>query len=225
MAITDDPDLAARMRLMSLHGLSHDAWDRYTGGGSWDYKIIAPGYKYNLTDIAAAIGIHQLARAEDMRLKRERIAYQYMNAFSEIDEIELPPTDVNRLHSWHLFPIKLHLNSLTIDRNMFIQHLKDAGTGCSVHWRPLHLHPYYEDLFGWRPSDLPASSLLWERVVSLPIFPSMNEEEVEHVINSVKTICASFSAREQRSGAYKSGGMARSAVTLDTEAFESASAE
>jgi dTDP-4-amino-4,6-dideoxygalactose transaminase len=225
MAVTDDPELAARIRLMSLHGLSHDAWGRYTGAGSWDYKIIAPGYKYNLTDIAAAIGIHQLARAEEMRLKREGIAYQYMTALSEIDEIELPPTDINRLHAWHLFPIKLHLNNLTIDRNMFIQHLKNAGTGCSVHWRPLHLHPYYQNLFRWRSSDLPASSMLWERVVSLPIFSSMNEEEIEHVINSVKAICARFSSRDQRSGAYKSGGMARSAATLDKESFERASAE
>ncbi len=122
------------MRLMSLHGLSRDAWDRYSGGRAWDYRIVAPGYKYNLTDVAAAIGVHQLRRAEAMRVARERRAAEYLDALSDVAAIELPPTDANRLHSWHLFPIKLRLEQLTIDRNRFIDELKDAGIGCSVHW-------------------------------------------------------------------------------------------
>jgi perosamine synthetase len=191
MAVTSDADLADRMRLMSLHGLSHDAWGRYTGGGSWDYKIVAPGFKYNLTDIAAAIGIHQLHKAERMRLERENIARTYLKAFAEIEELSPPLDCVDRLHSWHLFPIKLNLESLSIGRNEFIEMLKSSGVGCSVHWRPLHLHPYYQVTFGWKPSDMPVATRVWEQLVSLPIFPGMDHKEVEFVIRAVKSIFAS----------------------------------
>ncbi|MBC7932247.1 MAG: DegT/DnrJ/EryC1/StrS family aminotransferase [Rubrivivax sp.] len=196
MAVTDDAALADRMRLMSLHGLSHDAWGRYTGGGSWDYRIVAPGFKYNLTDIAAAVGIHQLAKAERMRLEREAIALRYIREFREVEELELPHTDVDRIHSWHLFPIRLKLENLQVSRNQFIEGLKAAGVGCSVHWRPLHLHPYYEESFGWRREDLPAASSLWERVLSLPIFPGMQDWQIEHVVLTVKALCAAHSAQE-----------------------------
>jgi perosamine synthetase len=189
MAVTDDADLSERMRLMCLHGLSQDAWDRYGKNGSWDYRIVAPGYKYNLTDIAASIGVHQLARAEMMRVEREEIAGHYFEAMRGIAEIELPAEDVNRIHSWHLFPIKLRLERLTVDRNAFMQKLKDDGVGCSVHWRPLHLHPYYQETFGWRPEDFPAATALWPRLVSLPIFPGMQTEDIEHVIRTVKDLC------------------------------------
>ena len=192
MAVTGDARLAERLRLMSLHGLSHDAWGRYSGEGSWDYRIVAPGYKYNLTDIAAAIGIHQLARAEAMRQERESIARYYREALADVAEIELPVEDENRIHSWHLFPIKLQLSRLSIDRNQFIEKLNHAGVSCSVHWRPLHLHPYYQETFGWRPEDLPVATALWERLISLPIFPGMHEREVEHVIHTVRNVCARY---------------------------------
>jgi perosamine synthetase len=192
MAVTNDPFLAERMKLMSLHGLSRDAWDRYSGGGSWDYRIIAPGFKYNMTDIAAAIGIHQLARAEEMRRKRERIAATYRDAFSGVEEIELPVEDSNRIHSWHLFPIRLRLARLTIDRNKFIDELAQSGVASSVHWRPLHLHPYYQESFGWRPEDCPVATETWRRLVSLPLFPGMREEEIERVIHTVKSLCARY---------------------------------
>lgn len=190
MAVTDDADLSDRMRLMCLHGLSQDAWDRYGKNGSWDYRIVAPGYKYNLTDIAASIGIHQLARAEMLRVEREEIAGSYSKAMREIEEIELPAEEVNRIQSWHLFPIKLRLERLTIDRHTFMQKLKDEGVGCSVHWRPLHLHPYYQETFGWKPEDFPVATALWPRLVSLPIFPGMQNEEIECVIRTVKSLCA-----------------------------------
>jgi perosamine synthetase len=192
MAVTEDAQLAERIRLMSLHGLSHDAWGRYTGGGSWDYKIIAPGYKYNLTDIAAAIGIQQLDRAEQMRQRREAIACRYREALADVNEIDLPPENVNRVHSWHLFPIKLNLEELLISRNDFVEELKRSGVGCSVHWRPLHLHPYYKEMFGWQPEDFPVATAVWERLISLPIFPAMLDEEVDHVIRTVRDICASY---------------------------------
>ena len=192
MAVTGNAELADRMRLMSLHGLSQDAWERYSGGSSWDYRIIAPGFKYNLTDIAAAIGVHQLARAEEMRREREVVARFYRKAFADVIEIELPPEDANRIHAWHLFPIKLRLDQLSIERNQFIEELKKAGVGCSVHWRPLHLHPYYQETFGLREEDFPVATALWQRLISLPIFPGMRRDEVEHVVATVKGICSRF---------------------------------
>jgi perosamine synthetase len=191
MATTADEELAARIRLMSLHGLSHDAWGRYSGGGKWDYRILAPGFKYNLTDVAAAIGVHQLARAEKMRVEREAIADRYDAAFAEADELEPPARDTNRIHSWHLYPIRLRLDRLGIDRNAFMEGLKAGGVGCSVHWRPLHLHPYYEETFAWRAEDFPFSTALWPRLVSLPIFPGMRDDEIAHVTRTVKELCRS----------------------------------
>jgi dTDP-4-amino-4,6-dideoxygalactose transaminase len=192
MAVTADADLASRMRSMSLHGLSHNAWNRYSGTGSWDYRILAPGYKYNLTDVAAAIGLHQLARANDMRRRREVIAMRYREAFAEVEEIEVPLVDKNRIHSWHLFPIRLQTERLSISRNALMDELKDAGIGCSVHWRPLHLHPYYQETYGWRAEDFPIATALWERLISLPIFSGMQNDQVEHVIDTMKGLCARY---------------------------------
>ncbi len=189
MATTRDPGLGERMRMMSLHGLSHDAWGRFSKGGNWDYRILAPGFKYNLTDMAAALGIHQLARAEEMRLAREAIVFRYLKSFQDVEALELPPVPDDRIHSWHLFPVKLRLAKLTIDRNGFIAELKESGVGCSVHWRPLHLHPYYAETFGWRPEDLPAATAVWERLISLPLFPAMTDAELEYVVAVVKGIC------------------------------------
>ena len=189
MAVTNDEAIADRIRLMSLHGLSRDAWERFTEEGNWDYRIMAPGFKYNLTDIAAAIGIHQLARAEELRLQRQRIAELYLKEFRTVKEIELPPTDKNRVHSWHLFPIRLNLEMLSIDRNEFIEKLDRFGISCSVHWRPLHLHPLYGKHYGWRKKHLPNATEVWSRLVSLPIFPSMSDIEIGQVINVVKNLC------------------------------------
>ena len=189
MITTNDDAAAERCRIMSLHGISRDAWKRYTAEGSWRYEIIAPGFKYNLTDIAAAIGIHQLARAEEMRLDREDIARFYCEAFAELAEIELPPEDRNRIHAWHLFPIRLRLDRLNIDRNEFVDQLKQSGVSASVHWRPLHLHPYYQT-FGWKPEDFPVATSMWQRLVSLPIFPGMTSQEMDHVVDTVRCLCA-----------------------------------
>ena len=196
MAVTNDDVLASRLRMMSLHGLSHDAWNRYTSKGSWDYQIVAPGYKYNLTDIAASIGLCQLERAEQMRQERERIALTYREAFKGVNEIELPPVDENRIHSWHLFPLKLRLDRLSISRDSFVKKLKREGIGCSVHWRPLHLHPYYREKFGWEPRDFPVATSVWKRLISLPIFPGLHEFELRHVIDTVKNICHTSSRRK-----------------------------
>jgi len=189
MAVTNSKALADHIRLMSLHGLSHDAWDRYAGGG-WDYRIVQPGYKYNMTDIAAAIGRHQLARAEEMRQQRQAAAEFFFKAFENVSEIELPPDDQDRLHSWHLFPIRLQLDALRIDRNEFIEELKRNGVGCSVHWRPLHLHPLYLERFGWPESEFPSATTMWDRIISLPIFSAMSKAEMTKVAETVKEIVA-----------------------------------
>jgi perosamine synthetase len=189
MAVTNNTRVARRMKLMSLHGLSHDAWGRYAQNGSWDYKIVAPGFKYNLTDIAAAIGVHQLDRAEAMRHERETIARRYLKELAGFEQIELPSLMSDRKLSWHLFAIRLRLDQLQINRDQFINELKRSGVGCSVHWRPLHLHPYYQKTFGYRASDFPVATAEWKRLISLPIFPGMRDEEIEHVVSSIKRIC------------------------------------
>jgi len=191
MAVTDDRQLAKRMRQMSLHGLSRDAWKRYSTDGTWDYRIVAPGYKYNFTDIAAAIGNHQLQRAEAMRRQREAIARYFREALADLDQLELPPDPPNRIHAWHLFAIRLRLEGLSIDRTAFVERLRDHGVGCSVHWRPLHLHPYYEETYAWQAEHFPVATAQWERSISLPIFPGMQEEERKYVVRVIHELCTS----------------------------------
>ncbi|MFK8110703.1 MAG: DegT/DnrJ/EryC1/StrS family aminotransferase [Rubripirellula sp.] len=187
MAVTADESLADRMRQMSLHGLSHDAWKRYQGSSAWDYRIVAPGYKYNMTDVAASIGLHQLARAEELRLEREEIADFYDEALRDLPQLDLPVRLQNRIHSWHLYPLRLRLDRLTIDRNEFMEQLRQQGVGCSVHWRPLHLHTYYEE--NWKPTDCPVATEVWQRLVTLPVFPGMRDEERTHVVSTVTNLC------------------------------------
>jgi perosamine synthetase len=190
MACTDNDALAKRMRTMSLHGISTDAWKRFTSEGSWYYEIIAPGYKYNLTDIAAAIGLHQLRKADRLRTRRERVALAYQQRLAEIPEVIVPGNDANRIHSWHLFVIRLRLDCLTIDRARVISLLKEAGIGTSVHWMPLHLHPYYRDNYGYQPSDFPVATRIFQEIVSLPIFPSMSDHDVAFVCDTLAAILA-----------------------------------
>jgi dTDP-4-amino-4,6-dideoxygalactose transaminase len=199
MTVTDRPHLLEHMRMMALHGLSSDAWNRYSGTGGWDYEITAPGFKYNLTDIAAAIGLIQLSKAEEMRRQREAAAAFYLEVLGDIEEIELPPVDADRRHAWHLFPIKLQLDKLAIGRAEFIAEMRRLGIACSVHWRPLHLqplhlHPYYQETFGWTPADLPVASAVWPRLVSLPIFSNMRASEMAAVALAVRHVCVRHSA-------------------------------
>jgi perosamine synthetase len=190
MAVTADAALAERMRQMSLHGLSHDAWNRYSKSGTWDYRIVAPGYKYNLTDVAAALGLGQLERAEAMREQREAIAQYYRAALAGTQGVELPPAPLDRIHAWHLFVLRLRLDMLPMDRAALVEQLRERGVGTAVHWRPLHLHPYYEQTFGWRPEQFPAASREWLRNVSLPLFPSMREDERQYVASVVRGLCS-----------------------------------
>ena len=188
MATTENSEWAKRMRMMSLHGISHDAWKRYTKEGSWYYEILNPGFKYNLTDIAAAIGIEQLKKCDAYCESRKRIALIYDSCFADLPEIQTPVCRSNVEHAWHLYVIQLNLERLKLTRNQFIEALRDEGIGTSVHFIPLHLHPYYRDKFGYKPSDFPNASSAFERIISLPIYPKMTETNVEAVISAVRTV-------------------------------------
>lgn len=186
MIVTDDDEMAERMRIMRLHGISKDAWKRYTAEGSWFYEVVEPGFKYNLTDIAAAMGLHQLDKAEWMRDVRQKYAEMYTAAFKDVAELQIPchgPAD--SVHAWHLYTLRIWPERLNISRAEFIEKLKDAGIGTSVHFIPLHLHPYYRDRYGYKYGDFPVSEDLYEREVSLPIYPKMSEQDVQRVIDAV----------------------------------------
>ncbi len=190
MACTQNDEYAERMRIMSLHGISKDAWKRFTAEGSWYYEIVAPGFKYNLTDIAAAIGIHQLRRADEMHQKRTQLAKRYTELLADVEELTLPRRMPNRIHSWHLYVVRLKLDRLKIDRAAVIGELKQAGITTSVHWLPLHMHPYYRDKYGYAPNDLPVAAGLYPEIITLPLFPDMTEEQVSYVSDTLKSVIA-----------------------------------
>jgi dTDP-4-amino-4,6-dideoxygalactose transaminase len=192
MIVTDSEEIANRARSMRLHGLTRDAWKRYSGGGSWYYEIEDVGFKYNLTDLAAAIGLVQLDRAESMRVERERVARRYAEAFAAspiADLVELPRMPrPNEVHAWHLFPIRLNLEQTKVGRAEAIDLLAEAGVGTSVHFIPLHLHPYYRRTYGYAPADLPVANLQFEREISLPIYPDLTNDEVDYVVERLAGI-------------------------------------
>jgi perosamine synthetase len=191
MACTNNDEYADRMRMMSLHGISRDAWKRYTGEGSWYYEIIAPGFKYNMTDIAAAIGIQQLRKADLFHKRRKNIVGQYLELLNPVEEIIIPNAQPNRDHSWHLFVIRLKLDRLQIDRAQFITELRQRGVSVSVHWMPLHMHPYYRDTYGFASQDLPIAASLYPEIITLPLFPDMSEGNVCQVCDAIKDVVRS----------------------------------
>jgi dTDP-4-amino-4,6-dideoxygalactose transaminase len=192
MATTENPEWANRMRMMSLHGISLDAWDRYTDKGSWYYEIIRPGWKYNLTDIAAALGIEQLKRCDQFYEARRRTAAHYHEAFADLPEIQVPVCMPGTQHAWHLYVIQLHIEQLRINRQEFVKALKSRNIGTSVHFIPLHLHPFYRDALGYRPADFPQATAVFERIVSLPIYPKMTEADVRDVIVAVRKLIQEY---------------------------------
>ena len=188
MATTADPDLAERMRVMRLHGMSKDAWKRYTREGSWFYEITAPGFKYNLPDLLAAIGLPQLARSDAFLARREAIVRAYDKAFAGLPGVQTPALKPGREHAWHLYVIQIDPESAGIDRDAMIRELAARGIGTSVHFIPLHLHPYYRDKYDYRPDDFPRAHAAFRRLVSLPLFAKMTDAEVERVTTAVRDI-------------------------------------
>jgi len=190
MIVTDDDALAERCRIMALHGISKDAWKRYTAEGSWYYEIVAPGYKYNMTDIAVGMGLAQLAKAERMWLRRQEIAKRYNAAFNELPQLQIPYDHSDSQHAWHLYMLRLHLDQWRIDRVQFIEKMKRRNIGASVHFIPLHIHPYYRETYGYRPEDFPVAYREYQREVSLPIYSKMSDQDVQDVIDAVLDIVA-----------------------------------
>jgi dTDP-4-amino-4,6-dideoxygalactose transaminase len=194
MVVSHDVELLQRVRTMRLHGINRDAFDRYTSNTpNWYYEVVAPGFKYNMSDIAAAIGIHQLRKAQGFLDRRTEIARLYTQA---LIGLPLKTPRVQRsddIHSWHLYVIQLELESLTINRAQFIELMAEQGVGCSVHFIPLHLQPYWRDRYQLRPADFPVATDVYNRAVSLPIYTKMSNEEVERVVGAVQSITRQFS--------------------------------
>ena len=185
MICTDDDAWADRCRVMSLHGISKDAWKRYTAEGSWYYEIVAPGFKYNMTDVAAAMGLAQLAKLERMWQRRVEIARCYNVAFADLPELQIPSDRGDCQHAWHLYMLRLNLERLKVDRARFITELKGRNIGASVHFIPLHLHPYYRETYGYKAEDFPVAYREYQRVISLPIYSKMSDQDIQDVIDAV----------------------------------------
>jgi dTDP-4-amino-4,6-dideoxygalactose transaminase len=191
MLATNDDAIAARARVMALHGISRDAWNRYSSSGSWYYEVEEAGFKYNMTDIAAALGLVQLDRADELFEARKALAAAYRSRLARppLDGlVELPADAADGSHAWHLFIIRLALDRLTIDRAQVIDDLRELGIGTSVHFIPLHLHPYYQRQWGYAPADLPVATAEYARAISLPIWPGMTERDVERVVDALGAV-------------------------------------
>ena len=195
MAVTNNDKFADRMRIMSLHGISKDAWKRFTKEGSWYYEIVAPGYKYNMPDIAAAIGVNQLSRAIEFHKRRQAVAEALTDALSGIEGLTLPSQRSDAVHSWHLYVVLVDEEKFGLSRDAFIERLKDAGIGTSVHYMPLHMHPYYYERHGYEASDYPVAESLFRKMVSLPIYPSLSEGELARIADAVKNLSEQVLAR------------------------------
>jgi len=192
MITTANSAYAERIAMMSLHGISRDAWKRYSAESSWFYEVLQAGYKYNMTDIAAAIGLHQLARSEWLLERRRSIARRYTEAFSQWPELDTPPDPTHVEQAWHLYMLRLRQERLTITRDAFIQGLKQAQIGTSVHFIPLHIHPFYRDTYQLAAGDFPAALQAYQRTISLPIYPGMTDDDVEDVIAAVEQIIVTY---------------------------------
>jgi dTDP-4-amino-4,6-dideoxygalactose transaminase len=185
MIITDRDDVAERTRLMRLHGIDRDVWDRYTSpGASWSYAVTEAGYKYNMPDLAAAIGRVQLAKAGAMHRRRREIADRYRDALADLPWLTLPPDHPE--HCYHLFILQLDFRALPVDRDGFIDRMRDAGVGTSVHFIPLHVMPYYRRLYGYTEDSFPVSWRRFTAAVSLPVYPGLGNDQVDRVIDAVR---------------------------------------
>lgn len=190
--LTGPPELIDTARVWSLHGMSRDAYNRYSSEGTWYYEVITAGFKYNMSDIQSAIGIQQLGRLPSMVQRRREIAAIYNTAFKDMDTLSTPIVRNEVQHAWHLYVIRLHLDRITIDRSVFIEELKQRNIGTSVHFIPVHLHPYYRDKYRLRPNDFPVAFREYQRIVSLPLYPRMTDQDAIDVIDAVREVCQKF---------------------------------
>ena len=191
MLVTDDEAIYKRAKVMRLHGINRDIWDRFTAKkANWEYDVVAPGYKYNMPDVNAAIGLAQLERAEEFRRGRQRCAEFYYRNLAGVAALDLPlcrgPADD---HSWHLFWIVLNEKS-PLDRNTFIDRLNEAGIGTSVHYKPLHRMTYYRERYGLRPEDYPVAERHWRGVVTLPVYPALPDSDLAYICETIAGLLA-----------------------------------
>ncbi len=189
MLTTNDEALYKRVKVMRLHGINRDVWDRFTSDKpSWEYDVVAPGYKYNMPDVNAAIGLAQLEQAETFREGRMEVAQFYYNHLAEFDWIDLPKLKVEMSeHAWHLFPLVLNRKS-RVSRNRFIELMAEAGIGTSVHYKPLFHMTYYRDTYQLQAKDFPNAERVWLGTVSLPIFPGLTNDELHYIVSTIKNI-------------------------------------
>jgi len=192
MVTTNDEALYNKISVLSTHGMSRNAWNRYAATGSWYYEILSPGYKDNMSDIMAGLGLSQLAKLERMQGIRRELAEYYNAEFGKIPELEVPVERDYARHAWHLYIIKLNLDKLSIDRGSFVEELKEENIGTSVHFIPLHMHPYYRDTYGYKPGDFPVAEGVFERIISLPLYPKMNMQDATDVVDAVRRVVDRF---------------------------------
>lgn len=192
MATTQHAEWADHMRMMSLHGMSRNAWSRYGANGSWSYEICHAGHKYNLTDLAGSLGIEQLKKCDRFFEVREHFARLYTDGLKDLPEIMCPSVASNVQPSWHLYVIQLALDRLRIGRNEFVELLKQYKIGTSVHFIPLHLHPYYQNTFGYCAKDFPVAQGCFDRILSLPIYPEMLESDIDYVLEVIHEIIRNY---------------------------------
>jgi dTDP-4-amino-4,6-dideoxygalactose transaminase len=185
---THDEALANSLKILCLHGISKSAWNRYSDRGNWYYEVLRPGFKYNLTDIQASIGIHQLRKLEGFIEARAALVEMYNRAFAEVEELEIPPDRDDCRHAWHLYTLRLNLDKLEINRDEFIDELGKMGIGVSVHFIPIPLHPFFVAFADKAENQCPGAIALYKRLISLPLYPAMTEEQIEYVAESVKEI-------------------------------------
>lgn len=188
MLVTDRDDIAERARILTSHGMSRNAWNRYAKGGTWKYDIVEPGFKYNMFDIQAALGLRQLDRLEEMQARRLQIAERFQTAFSQIDALDMPEVPAYTTHSWHLYVMRIRPQMLDIDRDQFIVELNERNVGTSVHFIPVHLMSAYQNRFGYQEGDFPNTEKHFDRIISLPLYPTMTEEDTQYVIDVVADI-------------------------------------
>jgi dTDP-4-amino-4,6-dideoxygalactose transaminase len=194
--LTGDPELIDEARVWSLHGMSRDAWKRYSGEGSWYYEVIRLGFKYNMTDVQAALGLHQLRRLRSFHARRTEIARRYNEAFAPVPSLEIPAARAEVEHAWHIYALRLNPGTLSISRNQFIEGLKQRRISTSVHFIPIHIHPYYRDRYGYQPEEFPVAYREYQRMLSLPIYPRMTDGDVEDVIEAVLDVVQECATRE-----------------------------
>jgi dTDP-4-amino-4,6-dideoxygalactose transaminase len=192
MITTENPAYADRIRILSLHGISKDAYKRYTAEGSWRYEILEVGYKYNMTDIQAALGLVQLAKCDAMREKRAAIAAQYQALLSPVEGFVLPTAPPHLSHAWHLYVLQIDERFYSVGRDTFIEELKQRGIGTSVHFIPLHSHPLYNQRFGYRLGQFPNAERHFAGAISLPLYPSMTSVDIAKVAEALTEIAFKF---------------------------------